>query len=158
MKTLFYPTIILFTALFSCNKDNPENKSPDTGLVGNWQLRQKSWSIGPSYAVIKPSADSSVLLILNGDSSFISELNGIVVSQGSYSIQQQPNYPSDSIFQLNNFKTTGIFSLFTLYEIGNNGQVISTYDGFTMKISHDTLRLASTITPGGNESYIFTKE
>ncbi len=158
MKTLFNATIILFIALFSCNKDNPENKSSDTGLVVNWQLRQKSWSIGPSYNVIKPSVDSSVLLILNRDSSFVSELNGIVVSQGSYSIQEQPNYRSDSIFQLNNFKTTGIFSLFTLYEIGNNGQVISTYDGFTMTISHDTLSLASAITPGGNESYIFIKE
>ena len=153
MKSLFYPTIILLIALFSCNKNNF-----DTNLVGNWELRQKNSLIGPFETVIKPSADSSVLLILNRDSSFVSKLNGIVVSQGSYSIQPQPNYPSDLIFQLNNFKTTGIFSLFTLYEIGNNGQVISTYDGLTMRVSHDTLRLASVITPGGFSSYIFIKE
>jgi len=158
MKSLFYPTIILFIALFSCNKDNPENSAPDTGLVGNWQLRQKTSSIGPLYAVIKPSADSSVLLILNKDSSFVSELNGFIVSQGSYSVEPQPNYPSDSTFQLNNFKATGIFSLFTIYEMGNNGQVISTYDGFSMRLSHDTLRLTSVITPGGYSSYIFIKE
>ena len=158
MKSLFYPTIILFITLFSCNKDNPQNTSSDTGLVGNWQLIQKSSSIGPLQTITRPSADSSVLLILNKDSSFVSKLNGIVVSQGSYSVQPQPNYPSDSTFQLNNFKTTGIFSLFTLYEIGNNGQVISTYDGLTMRVSHDTLRLASVITPGGFSSYIFIKE
>lgn len=153
MKSIIYPTIILFITLLSCNKDNS-----DTNVSGNWELMQKSSSIGPLESVIKPSADSSVLLILNRDNSFVSELNGIVVSQGSYSIQAQPNYPSDLSLQLNNFKTTGIFSLFTLYEIGNNGQVISTYDGFTMRASHDTLSLASVITPGGNESYIFIKE
>ena len=127
-------------------------------MAGNWELMQKSSSIGPLETVTKPSADSSVLLILGRESNFVSELNGIVVSQGSYSIQPQPNYPSDLSLQLNNFKTTGIFSLFTLYEVGNNGQVISTYDGFTMRASHDTLSLTSVITPGGNESYIFIKE
>jgi hypothetical protein len=60
--------------------------------------------------------------------------------------------------QLNNFKTTGIFSLFTVYELGGNNQVLSEYDGFTMKTSNDTLRLYSVTTPGGWETYTFVKE
>lgn len=158
MKALFYPIIVLFMALISCNKDNPQNTSSDTGLVGNWQLRQKSSSIGPLQTITKPSVDSSVLLILNNDSSYVSKLNGFIVSLGSYAINPAPNYPSGASFQLNNFKTTGIFSLFSLYEMGADGQVIATYDGFSMSISHDTLSLISALTPGGNESYIFIKE
>jgi hypothetical protein len=155
MKTLFYLFISIAIALPSCTKSSSNDLS-NAAIVNRWQLVQKNWSLGWSEGVIRPSEDSSVSLILNPDNTYSSLLNGNTVSQGTYSISADTsNFEMD--LQLNDFKTTGIFSLFTLYEIGQNGQVISEFDGFFMNISHDTLTLSSVLTPGGNTSYTFAK-
>ncbi|HLK31355.1 MAG TPA: hypothetical protein VKT28_22440 [Puia sp.] len=151
MKALFCFVIIIVSGLFSCKKS-----SSDASIVNQWQLVQENWSIGAGSGVTKPSADSSVLLILHSNYTYSSLLNGNIICQGTYSVSTNAS-DSEKDLQLNNFKTTGIFSLFTLYQIGQNGQVISTSDAFSFNISNGTLTLSGPLTPGGNISYTFVK-
>jgi hypothetical protein len=156
MKGLFYLTVISSIILFACRKSSINQSLIRTS--GGWQLANKNRVIGPYGSIIVPTKDSSVLLVLNPDNTYTTELNGKLVSSGSYSITTDTSQFNEQVLQLNNFKTTGIFSLFTVYELGGNNQVLSEYDGFTMETSNDTLRLYSVTTPGGWETYTFVKE
>jgi hypothetical protein len=156
MKGLIFLPLISFIALFACHKSSINSSEINT--AGGWQLAEKNSVLGPYDIILKPSKDSSVLLILNSNSTYTTELNGITVSSGSYSIAPDTSDVNEQVLQLNNFKTTGIFSLFTVYELGGNNQVLSDYDGFTMKTSNDTLMLYSVTTPGGWETYTFVKK
>lgn len=157
MKGLFYLTIISTITLFACNKSS-SIVSSDIKTAGAWQLVQKNWFLGGGSGVLTPSKDSSVLLILNTNNTYISQLNGKTISAWSYSITKDTSYNNAQVLQLNNFKTTGIFSLFTVEELGTNNQILSVFNGLFMNISNDTLTLSSASTPGGWDSYIFVKE
>lgn len=156
MKGLVYLTLISSIILFACRKSSINQSLIRTS--GGWQLTNENQAIGNSDTILMPSKDSSVLLVLNPDNTYTSELNGKLVSSGSYSITTDTSQFNEQVLQLNNFKTTGIFSLFTVYELGGNNQIISEYDGFTMNMSNDTLTLSSVATPGGGEIYTFIKE
>ena len=154
MKALFYPVIALTLLLTSCGKSKPFFVH-GSGPTGNWLLVQKEQTFGPTTREIRPARDSSVLLTLNDDSTFVSKLDNKVISQGTYSITRDTSLTYLGTMELKSFKTTGIFSLFYLYEQGPNGQV---YDGLGIKVSNDTMTLSSVITPGGWISYMFVKE
>ena len=147
--------IISVIGLFACHKSTLDTG----GGNGDWRLVNKFMSIGSSSSELIPSKDSAVLLELDSNGLYFSRLNNKIVSQGSYSIAVDTSVFSygDTILQFNNFQTTGIFNLFTLEKIGINGRVISSFDGFYMTISHDSLTLSSAFTPGGYLSYLFVK-
>jgi hypothetical protein len=148
---LFFISVI---GLLACQKSTLQ-----TGGNAGWRLANKYLSIGNSSSELIPSKDSVVLLELDSNGLYSSRLNNKIVSQGSYSIAAGTSVYSygDSILQLNNFQTTGIFNLFKLVEVGTSGQVISSFDGFYMTISHDSLTLSSAFTPGGYLYYLFVK-
>jgi hypothetical protein len=153
MKALFYVAIASFIALSACTKSSSlSNTSPP----GEWQLLKKYSYIG-NTRVLTPSEDSSVLLVLNPNGKYVSELNNKIICQGSYSISTDTAYYNNQVLELNNFITTGIFRLFPEFEIGTNGQVLSVFDGLFIYIKADTLTLSSGATPGGYISYIFVK-
>src|ERR1700733_631416 len=144
MKPAFFITIMFALALSACDKS-----APYTPNAGEWQLSKKYLNIAGGNWVLTPSSDSSVLLALDSNGTYVSRLNNKVVSQGAYSITRDTSFLNEQVLQLNNFNTTGIFNLFTLEEIGTNGQVLSVFDGLFMNISSDTLTLSSPPTPGG---------
>jgi hypothetical protein len=154
MKTSFYLLLISVLVMFGCRKSNVNPIVTKSG----WNLIQKNEAIGANDLILTPSGDSSVLLVLNPDGTYSTDLNGVTVSHGTYSITTDTSYYSEQILQLNDFKTTGLFNLFTLYQIGSNNQVISEYDGLYMNISNDTLTLSSPPTPGGFIAYTFIKK
>jgi len=147
--------IISVIGLLACHKSTLGTG----GGNGDWRLVNKFMSIGSSSSELLPSKDSAVFLELDSNGRYFTWLSNKIVSQGSYSFAVDTSAFSygDSILQFNNFQTTGIFSLFYLYEIGTNGQVISSFDGLYMTISHDSLMLTSALTPGGYLSYLFVK-
>ena len=152
MKKLCYAALVCLAGICGCTK----NAGIITG--GGWQLVEKSSSFGYVYAVNSaPAADSSVLLVLNNDSTYATKLNGQVVSSGSYSVAVDTSYNNTPVLQLNNFTTTGIFSVLTLTEVGANGQAISSYNGMFMHASNDTLTLSTIFTPAGYTKYTFVK-
>ena|SRR5579871_1742724 len=154
MKTQPFLFIISCVFLFACTK--PSSANAKNSLHG-WQLLQKYQAVVATAQTIKPRPDSAVLLMLNADSTYFSFLNNDTISKGTYSIYTD-TAGFGPILQLNNFKTTGIFSLLTLYEIGQTGQVISEFSGLFMYINSDTLTLSSPPTPGGNVVYTFIKK
>jgi len=156
MKILFYPFIALSLLVASCSKSTLHHTN-GTGPTGSWLLTIKDQVIGPQDRVIKPARDSSVLLTLNNDRSFVSRLDNKVISQGTFSITDTSSAYGPSL-ELKYFKTTGIFNLFTVYQLGSGGQVQSVYNGMTMQINGDTMTLTSVITPGGWTSYEFVRE
>jgi len=157
MKISFYPLIALSLLLASCSKSTAHHTS-GTGPIGSWQLVKKQQVIGAGSQNIVPPRFSSVELTLNANSTYTSKLNNDVVAQGAYTIIPDTSGYHIGGLELKNFKTTGIFSLFTVYQLGSGGQVVSEYDGMSMKISHDTMTLTSVITPGGWISYDFVRE
>jgi len=138
--------------LLSCHKSGP-----GTAAADNWQLVKKYSAIGASYRELTPGPDSSVLLSLHTDNTYTTRLGNAVVAQGTYSITTDTAYYHQKVLELNNFKTTGLFAQFVLMQVGNNGQVLSTFDGLYMNISHDSLKLNGALTPGGFVSYLFIK-
>jgi hypothetical protein len=147
--------IIFFSA---CTKSSNQVHLSNGQPTGGWQLVREDWYLVANAGVRIPAFDSSVVLTLNPDSSYSTQLTGKTISQGSYSISIDSAFNGvQKTLQLNEFKTTGIFSLFTLYEFGANGRLISTFDGFNMYLSNDTMLLASPMTPGAGETYIFLK-
>ncbi len=153
MKPLFFLTVVTVMVLYGCHKTSIEQR-----VSGNWQLVQKTGSIGPTFFTSEPAADSSVQLVLHANNTYVSKLNEQTVSQGNYSITTNTSYNNAKILELDNFITTGIFGLSTLYEIGTNGQVLSTYNGLSMTISNDTLTLQTALTPDGNTAYVLVKK
>jgi hypothetical protein len=128
----------------------------DSGTV--WNLVQKTASIGPTTLVTAPAPDSAVTLILDSvTNTYMSQLNGQTVCQGAYTIAKDTSYYDSQILTLDKFATTGIFQPFILYQIGTDGQILSTYDGWTMYLRADTMTLTSALTPGGFSQYVFTK-
>src|SRR5450432_4342077 len=93
----------------------------------SWQLVQKTVDIGFFERVLTLAKDSSVLLVLNNFNTYFSELNGKVISQGTYSINIDTAYNNYQYLELNNFNTTGIFSQFIIEGIGANNQVTSVF-------------------------------
>ncbi len=159
MKPLFYLPAIALIALLACNKTAGIRITGSESANDGWQLAQKLSSIAASFGVvIIPSTNSSVLLALNADNTYITELNGQIISQGTYSTTIDTSYNNTKVLQLNNFITTGIFNLLPLEEFGSNGQVLSVSDGLFMTTSNDTLTLTSPFTPGGYISYTFLKK
>ncbi|MBN9385961.1 MAG: hypothetical protein J0H74_34715 [Chitinophagaceae bacterium] len=152
MKPLSYSVIIFILALFACKKAHTSNTPASV-----WQLVQKRSSIGGGNWVAAPSWDSLVVLQLNFDGTYVSRLNNHIVSQGAYSITTDTSYYIKQILELKDFKATGIFGPFTVFQLGTNGQVVSTFSGFFMTIDNNTLTLSSVITPGGNVSYTFAR-
>ena len=151
MKVLFYLLIIFITALFACTKS-----ASGSNPFGTWRLVQEKWSLGPNAGVKTPSSDSTVTLTLSRDNHYSASLNGNIISEGGFSITTDSS--DKKVLELNNFQTTGIFSLFTLYQIGTNGQVASTFDGLYMTFNDDgTMNLSSAITPGSFTSYTFAR-
>jgi hypothetical protein len=63
-----------------------------------------------------PAADSAVLLILDPFGTYVSALNGKIISQGYYSITTNQANQYAPVLQLNNFKTTGIFSISIIFD------------------------------------------
>ncbi|MBN8854090.1 MAG: hypothetical protein BGO55_06840 [Sphingobacteriales bacterium 50-39] len=129
-----------------------------SGPIGNWLLMAEHPDIGPNPKDIRPARDSSVLLTLNDDRTFISRLDNKIVSQGSYTLVRNSASDYYPTLQLDGFKTTGIFSQFTLYQLGTNGQVLSVYDGMSMKVAGDTMTLYGLPTPAGMLSYTFLRD
>jgi len=78
--------------------------------------------------------------------------------KGSYTLVRNSASDYYPRLQLDGFKTTGIFSLFTLYQLGTNGQVLSVYDGMSMKVAGDTMTLYGLPTPAGMLSYTFLRD
>jgi|SRR5579859_4824373 len=154
MKTSVYCVMFCTIVLFACKKSS--SGSTNTTMSGSWMLTQKVWSIGVSIHMDAPAADSSVSLELNSDGSYISRLNNNIVAQGAYTITTDTSYYKNKVLELTNFKTTGIFNLFPIVQLGTNGQVLSRFDGLFMRVSDRTLTLWSVITPGGSISYTFT--
>jgi len=156
MKTLFCFALICFVAVYGCSK------SATTLTSGSgWRLVQKESSfesLGRVETTTAPAADSSVLLELNNDSTYTTQLNGRVISSGSYSITIDTGYYNTPVLQLNNFTRTGIFNNLIEMEVGANGQILSTFSGFYMHSSNDTVTLATPITPGGYAKYTFIKK
>lgn len=152
MKPLSYSVIIFILVLSACKKTHTSSAS-----AGGWLLIKKDWSVGAGSWTASPSLDSTVLLQLNSNGSYVSKLNGHIVAQGRYSIIPDTASYIKQILELYNFKTTGIFSLFTLSQLGTNGQVVSTFDGFFMTLDNNTLTLTSALTPGGYTSYTFVR-
>lgn len=157
MKFPFYPLIALPLLLASCSK-SASHPTHGMSATGAWQLVKKQQVIGAGSQDIAPTRFSSVRLTLNDDSTYTSKLNNDVVAHGAYSITRDTSGYYIGGLELKNFKTTGIFSLFTVYQMGSGGQVVSVYDGLSMKVSHDTMTLTSVITPGGWVSYEFVRE
>lgn len=157
MKSPFYHLIALSLLFASCSKSTPHHTN-GTALDGTWQLVKKQQVIGAGSQDIVPTRFSSVRLTLNDDSTYTSKLNNDVVAQGAYTIVRDTSGYYIGGLELKNFKTTGIFSLFTVYQLGSGGQVVSEYDGMSMRISHDTMTLTSVLTPGGWVSYEFVRE
>lgn len=149
MKAVAYSAILLALTLFACSKNNASS--------GGWQLVKKNWSLGPNGGIMVPGVDSAVSLDLKGNNTYVSRLNNNIVSQGSYKISPDGSNYNRLVLELNDFKPTGIFSMFRLFQLGTNGQVVSEFDGLYMHISHDTMTLSSPLTPGGNVSYTFVK-
>lgn len=154
MKVLFYLPITLTLLVASCSK-SISHHGQGTGVTGNWLLLEKHQVLGAGSHDTKPTIFTSVKLTLNDDSTFTSRLDGQVVSQGAYSIIRDTSGMYVGTLELKGFKTTGIFSLFYLYEMGPAPTV---YSGMSMKISNDTMTLASLITPGGWLSYVFKRD
>jgi len=154
MKVLFYLPITLTLLVASCSK-SISHHSQGTGVNGSWLLLEKRQVIGAASYDTKPTILTSVTLTLNDDSTFTSRLDGQVVSQGAYSIIRDTSGTYVGTLELRGFKTTGIFNLFYLYEMG---PVPTVYSGMSMKISNDTMTLASMITPGGWLSYEFARK
>jgi hypothetical protein len=71
----------------------PHPGAAGTGLTGDWKLFHvnKGGFAGGSWT---PPADSSYVLTLRSDSSFINKLNGTMVSDGTYSLHYISN-PGD---------------------------------------------------------------
>jgi len=152
MKTPSYLVILFVLTLSACHKSNASKASS-----GGWLLVQKDWALGAGGGTLTPSKDSAVLLQLNGNGTYVSKLDSKPIAQGSYSITIDTSYYNDQVLELKNFKTTGIFTSFIIFQIGTNGQVVSESDGLILKISNDTLKLSSPLTPGGFVSYTFVK-
>jgi hypothetical protein len=153
MKPLSYVIVICTLVLSACKKAHTSSAA-----AGEWQLIQKDWSLGAGSWTLAPSPDSSVLLQLNSNGTYVSKLNGHSVAQGSYSVIPDTTFFIKQILQLNNFKVTGIFEPFTVSMLGTNGQVLSTSYGFFMTLNNDTLSLSSALTPAGNASYTFVRK
>ena len=158
MKSLllaFVSTALFFAA---CRKDGVSSQTQNTPAAGGWRLLQEQNSVARTSAItITPSQDSSVTLTLNDNGSYTTTLNSKVVAKGSYSISADSSSFGPRL-QLNNFTTTGIFNVFTLTQIGSNGQVVKSTDYFFINISGDTLKLSTPLTPGGNIGYTFVKQ
>ena len=154
MKTLFCFAVGALIAFSGCNKT-----SVSQIVAGGWQLVQKQSSIASPYTTATtPSADSTVLLVLNADNTYKTTLNGQIISQGACSVSIDTAYNNTQVLQLDNFATTGIFSPFIINEVGTNGQVLSSFSGFFMTINNDTLTLQTPYTPGGYIAYTFVKK
>ncbi len=154
MKPLFYCTTIFLIIFSACHKTG-SNRNVDR----SWQLVEENWTVGPSpLMTAEPSGDSSVLLTLNANNTYSTELNGKVVAQGSFSITTDTSYNNAKVLQLNNFVTTGIFGLTTQTEVGANGQVLSVFDGLFMTLTSDTLTLAGAPTLDGSTAYKFVRK
>lgn len=154
MKVLFYLPITLTLLVMSCSK-SISHHSQGTDVTGSWLLLEKHQTIGAGSYDTKPTIFTSVILTLNNDSTFTSRLDDQVVSQGAYSVMRDTSGVYFGTLELRGFKTTGIFNLFYLYEMG---PVPTVYSGMSMKISNDTMTLASVITPGGWLSYEFVRK
>ena len=154
MKTLFCFAVGALIAFAGCNKTSLSQMA-----AGTWQLVQKQSNIASPYTTItQPSADSSVLLILDADNTYETKLNEQIISQGTCSVTIDAAYNNTQVLQLDNFATTGIFSPFIINEVGTNGQVLSSFSGFFMTINNDTLTLQTPYTPGGYIAYTFVKK
>jgi len=155
MKVPFYLPITLTLLVASCSK-TISHHSQGTGVTGSWLLLEKHQVLGAGSHDTKPTLLTSVTLTLNDDSTFTSRFDGEVVSQGTYSIIRDTTGMYVGTLELKGFKTTGIFNLFYLYEQGPGGPPV--YSGMSMKISNDTMTIASIITPGGWLSYVFKRD
>lgn len=94
---------LVLPLLCSCLKGFHQN-TPKAGET--WQLQSKSWSDsvnGNGSETPDPSAKVDLVLYL--DSTYITELNGVTVSQGTYTLFTSV----PMILQLNEFLPTGIF-------------------------------------------------
>jgi hypothetical protein len=151
MKWLLYPIVFTAFLFYGCSKSN---SSSDGSPFVRWQLVQRDQYI-VSEKIITPSADSAVYLLLGTNNVYHADLNSTTISSGSYAITVDAY--EDSVLELKSFKTTGIFSLFVLEEINSNDQIVSIYNGLSMRTMNDTLTLSTAPTPGGFTSYIFVK-
>ncbi|HVU54478.1 MAG TPA: hypothetical protein VHD83_05455 [Puia sp.] len=156
MKVRSYLPIAL-TLLFAACSKSISHQVHGTGAAGSWLLVNKQQVIGAGSHDTQPTRFTSVRLTLNDDSTYTSRLNDQIVSQGAYSIIRDTSGDYVGTLELKDFKTTGIFSLFYLYEMGANGQPSFVYSGMSMNISNDTMTLSSLITPGGWIIYQFKR-
>jgi hypothetical protein len=150
---VFSCVLVLFLAGFPGCKKNLSNLQ----ATGVWNLVQENLNIAGGSSVLVPRADSSVELILLPNFNYQTELSGKIVAAGSYAINPDVSNSVQNVLQLYNFKKTGIFALFTVYEIATSGQVLSAYDEMFMTIRNDSMTLSSGITPGGWISYTFAR-
>ena len=147
--------LIVLPLLCSCMKGFHQN-TPKAGET--WQLLSKTWSYpagGNGSETSDPTAQ--VALVLHMDGTYITELNGQTVSQGSYTVTTSV----PMILRLNQFLPTGIFvpdstAVFT----GPNGlqeyipnYFIMYYGGAANSI---TLTLTGQPSTGGYVTYNFS--
>ena len=155
MKALILAGLIAMTVFPSCHK---MVSNTSTSYNGDWRLVNRYSTIGSIGRVQAPGRDSSVFLALNSNNTYTTRLNYKIVSQGAYSVTIDSAFYNRQLLEFSNFKPTGIFALFTVGQVGVNGQLLSVFDGMFMNISHDSLTLSGALTPGGTVSYLFVKQ
>jgi hypothetical protein len=130
-----------------------------SGYFGEWQWIKTNWSLGANGGKIIPSQDSTVILKLNFDNTYLSELNGQTTSQGNFQINAHKR--TDTVF----ISTSQIFEIQTftdtLFQFNNNLIKASSLilpSGLSISVSGDSLELYSPLTPGGTSFYFFVRK
>jgi hypothetical protein len=147
MKKVIFAFFVLVSQIWACKKAFNSN------FAGVWNLARETYISG-QVETITPSTDSAVQLILFENFNYMSKLGNTLVSAGTFSLSKNSVVLDEPLLVLNNFKQTGIFAQFILYE-DNNGIFRQTFEGMYIQVNNDTLTLAGPPTPGPELSYIF---
>ena len=119
MQKTFFILALCCGTLLACRKSTPNR----IDIYGQWQWEN---SVGGFTGVdtIKPSSNSLVTLTFKNDMTYTTELNGQIISHGSFQISTVNN---QKVLTLNNFvQIAGLW-------LGNNGT--------TIQISNNKLHL-----------------
>jgi hypothetical protein len=109
LLAIFFGVAVLFCG---CKKASTSVPSPTLPvLVDSLHLVEAYGWIGPNDFQKAPAPDSSVQLLLRLDGSYASFLNNILICQGTWSSSLDTTSTSQYVLSLNNFSTTGLFSV-----------------------------------------------